>query len=321
MLRYRRGEASQGRRPRRRHGAAQRGRRSRARRAASRSSCSGQGLRGEEGLARRWSASRPAASTSRAATSASALLLEIGDISREQAQRPHPRRQELRGRARRAPRRPQDPHQADAALQRGEGLDKLVEVVLKLAASRRRPEAEGEVPAHRRDRHRAPDRRPRQARSSSTTQVLELDPRFDKALDRGDRDRASDKAITRAWSACSSVELERATERGDNAEMLESFEQLGVLYKDKLGWMGEAIDAYEAAQTLEPGQRASATSCLRQPLRQRSRRSTWTRPWRRRPILLRRTPTSPTRTSRCASSTPRPSAPTRRGASARRSSA
>ena len=34
--------------------------------------------------------------------------------------------------------------------------------------------------------------------------------------------------------------------------MLETFEKLGALYKDKLGWMGEAIDAYEAAQTLDP---------------------------------------------------------------------
>jgi hypothetical protein len=34
--------------------------------------------------------------------------------------------------------------------------------------------------------------------------------------------------------------------------MLATFDRLGALYKDKLGWMGEAIDAYEAAQTLDP---------------------------------------------------------------------
>ena len=40
--------------------------------------------------------------------------------------------------------------------------------------------------------------------------------------------------------------------------MLRAFEQLGALYKDKLGWIDEAIDAYEAAQTLDPDNRARA---------------------------------------------------------------
>ncbi len=48
------------------------------------------------------------------------------------------------------------------------------------------------------------------------------------------------------------VELDRATEENDTAKMLETFDKLGVLYKDKLGWTSEAIDAYEAAQTLDP---------------------------------------------------------------------
>jgi hypothetical protein len=52
------------------------------------------------------------------------------------------------------------------------------------------------------------------------------------------------------------VELERATEKNDTAKMLATFDKLATLYKDKLGWMGEAIDAYEAAQTLDPDNEA-----------------------------------------------------------------
>src|SRR5262249_38674094 len=48
------------------------------------------------------------------------------------------------------------------------------------------------------------------------------------------------------------VDLERATEKNDVAKMLETFDRLGALYKDKLAWTSEAIDAYEAAQLLEP---------------------------------------------------------------------
>jgi tetratricopeptide (TPR) repeat protein len=82
-------------------------------------------------------------------------------------------------------------------------------------------------------------------------QVLELDPTLDKALAEAIEihgDKNDHEGVERLLK----VELERATDSGDNAKMLATFEKLGVLYKDKLGWTGEAIDAYEAAQTLEP---------------------------------------------------------------------
>ncbi len=82
-------------------------------------------------------------------------------------------------------------------------------------------------------------------------QVLDLDPSLDKALSEAIEihgDKNDHEGVERLLK----VELERATDRGDNDKLLETFQKLGVLYKDKLGWTGEAIDAYEAAQTLEP---------------------------------------------------------------------
>ncbi len=86
-------------------------------------------------------------------------------------------------------------------------------------------------------------------------QVLELDPTLDKALAEAieiRRDRGDHEGVERYLK----VELERATDNGDTAKMLETFEKLGALYKDKLGWTSEAIDAYEAAQTLDPDNQA-----------------------------------------------------------------
>lgn len=82
-------------------------------------------------------------------------------------------------------------------------------------------------------------------------QVMELDPSLDRALAEAIAVHA-DKGDNEGVERLLKVELERATERGDNDKMLETFEKLGALYKDKLGWMGDAIDAYEAAQTLDP---------------------------------------------------------------------
>ncbi|HNS97346.1 MAG TPA: protein kinase [Polyangiaceae bacterium] len=48
------------------------------------------------------------------------------------------------------------------------------------------------------------------------------------------------------------LRLERATEKDDRDTVLATFDALGALYKDKLGWMTEAIDAFEAAQMLDP---------------------------------------------------------------------
>jgi tetratricopeptide (TPR) repeat protein len=82
-------------------------------------------------------------------------------------------------------------------------------------------------------------------------QVLELDPTLDKALGEA-IDIHADKGDHEGVERLLKVELERANEKGDNAKMLATFEKLGALYKDKLGWMSEAIDAYEAAQTVDP---------------------------------------------------------------------
>jgi len=82
-------------------------------------------------------------------------------------------------------------------------------------------------------------------------QVLELDPSLEKALAEAIEIR-SDKNDHEDVERLLKVQLEGATEKGDADKMLATFERLGLLYKDKLGWMGEAIDAYEAAQTLDP---------------------------------------------------------------------
>ncbi|APR77239.1 Hypothetical protein A7982_02586 [Minicystis rosea] len=82
-------------------------------------------------------------------------------------------------------------------------------------------------------------------------QVLDLDPSLDKALAEAIELR-SDKGDHEGVEKLLKIELEKATDRNDTAKMLTSFDKLAVLYKDKLGWMGEAIDAYEAAQTLDP---------------------------------------------------------------------
>jgi tetratricopeptide (TPR) repeat protein/tRNA A-37 threonylcarbamoyl transferase component Bud32 len=82
-------------------------------------------------------------------------------------------------------------------------------------------------------------------------QVLKLEPRFDKALNEAvdlERERGNWKGVERVLRR----RLDAATEASDMTAMLDSFEQLGKLYEKNLGLMDQAIDAYEAAQTLEP---------------------------------------------------------------------
>lgn len=81
-------------------------------------------------------------------------------------------------------------------------------------------------------------------------EVLELDPSLHRALAeaielRGDR--GDHEGVERLLK----LELDQATDANDVGKMLETFDRLGHLYKDKLGWMSEAIDAFEAAQTLD----------------------------------------------------------------------
>jgi tetratricopeptide (TPR) repeat protein len=82
-------------------------------------------------------------------------------------------------------------------------------------------------------------------------QVLKLEPRFDKALNEAaelERERSNWEGVERVLKR----RLIAATEGDDKPAMLDSFQQLGELYEKNLGLMDQAIDAYEAAQTLEP---------------------------------------------------------------------
>jgi len=81
--------------------------------------------------------------------------------------------------------------------------------------------------------------------------VIELDTANDKALNEAIevREQKQDwEGVERLYR----TDLERATEANDTARMLATMGKLGGLYKDKLNSMADAIDAYEAAQTLDP---------------------------------------------------------------------
>ncbi len=82
-------------------------------------------------------------------------------------------------------------------------------------------------------------------------EVLELDPTLDKAVSEAIdvRDQLGDhEGVERLIK----IQLDQATDAGDRDKMLAAFDRLGALYRVKLGWTTEAIDAYEAAQTLDP---------------------------------------------------------------------
>ena len=80
--------------------------------------------------------------------------------------------------------------------------------------------------------------------------VLELDPSVDKArtelmmLREQKGDHQGVETLLR-------MELERHTDASDAAKMVTTLEKLAALYKDKLGSMGEAVEALEAAQALD----------------------------------------------------------------------
>ncbi|HET9934357.1 MAG TPA: tetratricopeptide repeat protein, partial [Polyangiaceae bacterium] len=82
-------------------------------------------------------------------------------------------------------------------------------------------------------------------------QVLELEPNFEKALSELtelERGRENHVAVERLLKR----RLEIATKSDDRPSMLAAFEELGRLYEEKLGWTDQAVDAFEAAQTLDP---------------------------------------------------------------------
>jgi tetratricopeptide (TPR) repeat protein len=79
--------------------------------------------------------------------------------------------------------------------------------------------------------------------------TLELDPSNEGALEEAIALR-TDKGDFRGVETLLKFKLERANE--EPAKMLTAFDELAVLYHKRLGWISEAIDAYEAAQTLDP---------------------------------------------------------------------
>jgi tetratricopeptide (TPR) repeat protein len=87
--------------------------------------------------------------------------------------------------------------------------------------------------------------------------VVEIDPENYKAI-------AEAAALERQAGRHDQVEelfrgkLERATEAGDKELMVETFEELGALYEKDMYLAEQAVDAYEAAQTLDPNNRDRA---------------------------------------------------------------
>jgi tetratricopeptide (TPR) repeat protein len=82
-------------------------------------------------------------------------------------------------------------------------------------------------------------------------EVLELDPTLEKALNEAIdvRGQLGDhEGVERLLK----IQLDQATEVADRDKLLVTFDKLGQLYREKLGWTTEAIDAFEAAQTLDP---------------------------------------------------------------------
>jgi tetratricopeptide (TPR) repeat protein/predicted Ser/Thr protein kinase len=81
--------------------------------------------------------------------------------------------------------------------------------------------------------------------------ALELDPTLERALEEAVELRQQ-KGDYRGVETLLKMKLEHANEGNDQPKMLEAFEELAVLYQKNLGWISSAIDAYEAAQTLDP---------------------------------------------------------------------
>ncbi len=81
--------------------------------------------------------------------------------------------------------------------------------------------------------------------------VLELDPEMTKALSEAielQRQRGDFEAVEKLMKR----RLKRASEKKDTATLLQTFTELGEVYDKHLGWTDKAIDAYEAAHTLDP---------------------------------------------------------------------
>ena len=179
----------------------------------------------------------------------SALLLEIGDLLATQI---NDRTRAAKSYVAALDERPDDRKILTKLMQlysEEKDWSKLVEVVLKLAGKidDKKQKAKylhtAAIVSHRQlgDLDRA---------VAFYDEVLELDPSLHRALAEAIELR-SDKGDHEGVERLLKVELDHATDAGDVAKMLETFDKLGHLYKDKLGWMSEAIDAFEAAQTVD----------------------------------------------------------------------
>lgn len=85
-------------------------------------------------------------------------------------------------------------------------------------------------------------------------QVLALEPGFDKALSEAvelEQARGNHSGVER-WLK---QKLDTASAADDHAAMLQAFSALGELYEKGMGAIEQAIDALEAAQTLDPDNR------------------------------------------------------------------
>jgi tetratricopeptide (TPR) repeat protein len=88
-------------------------------------------------------------------------------------------------------------------------------------------------------------------------EVLELQPDFEKAIDESlelEAARGGHAAVERLLKR----KLELAAKNEDSNAMLGAFDRLGHLYEENLGWVEQALDAYEAAHTLDPSDEARA---------------------------------------------------------------
>jgi tetratricopeptide (TPR) repeat protein len=85
--------------------------------------------------------------------------------------------------------------------------------------------------------------------------VLDLDPTNTKCLDEAIALRTQ-KGDYQGVETLLKQKLERANDAGDRDAMLSTFVELAELYHKNLGWIGQAIDAYEAVQTMDPENRS-----------------------------------------------------------------
>ena len=185
------------------------------------------------------------------------LLLEIGDIFFSKLEDRTRAPKSVRRGARGAPRRPQAPHEADAALLGGEGLGEARRRRPAPRRFRRGPEAAGEVHADRGDRLAPPARRGRSGdqvlrpRARVRPVALEGARRGARAPQNEGRSRRRRARPQRA----ASIRRRTATTARRSSKTLD---QLGALYHKFLGEPAMAIDAYEAAQAFDPEDRARA---------------------------------------------------------------